>query len=154
MHILHWFLLLLWTLKCSFVPYVSMIQRTWHLAVDIRFNFYIIIIIFPEKRGSESSLFIIYLFLQTCCGCGQDLDSCPICRTSIQTRIRLYWWWLPVSVSQKLALSLWNFTRLLLILYPRFWSVHKWFLVFCFGCSHVVIKFYFLCCSWFSLIFL
>lgn len=27
---------------------------------------------------------------QTCCECGQDLDICPICRTSIQTRIRLY----------------------------------------------------------------
>ncbi|XP_057464602.1 E3 ubiquitin-protein ligase RGLG2-like [Actinidia eriantha] len=27
---------------------------------------------------------------QTCCGCGQDLELCPICRSSIQTRIRLY----------------------------------------------------------------
>ncbi|XP_022135278.1 E3 ubiquitin-protein ligase RGLG2-like [Momordica charantia] len=27
---------------------------------------------------------------QTCCECGQDLQSCPICRSFIQTRIRLY----------------------------------------------------------------
>ncbi|KAM1786086.1 hypothetical protein ACFX12_038917 [Malus domestica] len=27
---------------------------------------------------------------QTCCDCGQDLDLCPICRTSIHTRIKLY----------------------------------------------------------------
>ncbi|KAJ9169441.1 hypothetical protein P3X46_017640 [Hevea brasiliensis] len=27
---------------------------------------------------------------QTCCDCGEDLESCPICRSSIQTRIRLY----------------------------------------------------------------
>ncbi|KAK2663611.1 hypothetical protein Ddye_002185 [Dipteronia dyeriana] len=27
---------------------------------------------------------------QTCCGCGQDLDLCPICRSTIQTRIKLY----------------------------------------------------------------
>ncbi|KAH9776492.1 E3 ubiquitin-protein ligase RGLG2 [Citrus sinensis] len=27
---------------------------------------------------------------QTCCGCGQDLDLCPICRSFIQTRIKLY----------------------------------------------------------------
>ncbi|KAJ8536532.1 hypothetical protein K7X08_034933 [Anisodus acutangulus] len=27
---------------------------------------------------------------QTCCECGQDLQLCPICRDSIQTRIRLY----------------------------------------------------------------
>ncbi|KAM1428510.1 hypothetical protein ACFX2I_044828 [Malus domestica] len=27
---------------------------------------------------------------QTCCDCGQDLHSCPICRTTIQTRIKLY----------------------------------------------------------------
>ncbi|CAN1312894.1 E3 ubiquitin-protein ligase RGLG2 [Linum perenne] len=27
---------------------------------------------------------------QTCCECGEDLQSCPICRSSIQTRIRLY----------------------------------------------------------------
>ncbi|KAM0979425.1 hypothetical protein ACFX13_015563 [Malus domestica] len=27
---------------------------------------------------------------QTCCDCGQDLDLCPICRTSIITRIKLY----------------------------------------------------------------
>ncbi|KAJ4710977.1 E3 ubiquitin-protein ligase RGLG2-like [Melia azedarach] len=27
---------------------------------------------------------------QTCCECGEDLQSCPICRTPIQTRIRLY----------------------------------------------------------------
>ncbi|XP_075504981.1 E3 ubiquitin-protein ligase RGLG5-like isoform X1 [Primulina tabacum] len=27
---------------------------------------------------------------QTCCGCGQDLSSCPICRMSIETRIKLY----------------------------------------------------------------
>ncbi|CAI9112827.1 OLC1v1013320C1 [Oldenlandia corymbosa var. corymbosa] len=27
---------------------------------------------------------------QTCCSCGQDLQSCPICREPIQTRIKLY----------------------------------------------------------------
>ncbi|XP_073136304.1 E3 ubiquitin-protein ligase RGLG2-like [Henckelia pumila] len=27
---------------------------------------------------------------QTCCGCGQDLQSCPICRQEIETRIKLY----------------------------------------------------------------
>ncbi|GAA0138614.1 calcium-binding protein [Lithospermum erythrorhizon] len=27
---------------------------------------------------------------QTCCECGQDLQSCPICRKAIQTRIKLY----------------------------------------------------------------
>ncbi|CAN6550822.1 unnamed protein product [Malus baccata var. baccata] len=27
---------------------------------------------------------------QTCCDCGEDLQSCPICRSGIQTRIRLY----------------------------------------------------------------
>ncbi|KAM1918739.1 hypothetical protein FF1_023342 [Malus domestica] len=27
---------------------------------------------------------------QTCCECGQDLQSCPICRSAIQTRIKLY----------------------------------------------------------------
>uniref|UniRef100_A0A5B6Z798 Putative E3 ubiquitin-protein ligase RGLG2-like isoform X1 n=1 Tax=Davidia involucrata TaxID=16924 RepID=A0A5B6Z798_DAVIN len=27
---------------------------------------------------------------QTCCDCGQDLQLCPICRNSIQTRIKLY----------------------------------------------------------------
>ncbi|KAL1542020.1 E3 ubiquitin-protein ligase rglg2 [Salvia divinorum] len=27
---------------------------------------------------------------QTCCECGQDLSSCPICRMPIQTRIKLY----------------------------------------------------------------
>ncbi|KAJ4712455.1 E3 ubiquitin-protein ligase RGLG2-like [Melia azedarach] len=27
---------------------------------------------------------------QTCCECGQDLELCPICRSTIQTRIRLY----------------------------------------------------------------
>ncbi|KAG8640072.1 E3 ubiquitin-protein ligase RGLG2 isoform X2 [Manihot esculenta] len=27
---------------------------------------------------------------QTCCECGEDLQSCPICRSSINTRIRLY----------------------------------------------------------------
>lgn len=27
---------------------------------------------------------------QTCCECGQDLETCPICRSTIDTRIRLY----------------------------------------------------------------
>ncbi|KAG7985749.1 hypothetical protein I3843_03G042700 [Carya illinoinensis] len=27
---------------------------------------------------------------QTCCECGRDLQSCPICRSPIQTRIKLY----------------------------------------------------------------
>ncbi|KAM1745382.1 hypothetical protein ACFX11_012136 [Malus domestica] len=27
---------------------------------------------------------------QTCCKCRQDLQSCPICRSAIQTRIKLY----------------------------------------------------------------
>ncbi|KAF2301724.1 hypothetical protein GH714_028793 [Hevea brasiliensis] len=27
---------------------------------------------------------------QTCCECGEDLQSCPICRSSIQIRIKLY----------------------------------------------------------------
>ncbi|KAK4256640.1 hypothetical protein QN277_006340 [Acacia crassicarpa] len=27
---------------------------------------------------------------QTCCECGEDLEVCPICRSSIQTRIRLF----------------------------------------------------------------
>ncbi|XP_030518656.2 E3 ubiquitin-protein ligase RGLG2-like [Rhodamnia argentea] len=27
---------------------------------------------------------------QTCCECGQDLESCPICRCFIETRIKLY----------------------------------------------------------------
>ncbi|KAL8153875.1 hypothetical protein V2J09_011635, partial [Rumex salicifolius] len=27
---------------------------------------------------------------QTCCECGQDLETCPICRRQIETRIRLY----------------------------------------------------------------
>lgn len=27
---------------------------------------------------------------QTCCDCGEDLQVCPICRSAIQTRIRLY----------------------------------------------------------------
>ncbi|XP_027357857.1 E3 ubiquitin-protein ligase RGLG2-like isoform X2 [Abrus precatorius] len=27
---------------------------------------------------------------QTCCDCGQDLQSCPICRSPINTRIKLY----------------------------------------------------------------
>ncbi|XP_043706402.1 E3 ubiquitin-protein ligase RGLG2-like isoform X2 [Telopea speciosissima] len=27
---------------------------------------------------------------QTCCECGQDLEFCPICRSSIHTRIKLY----------------------------------------------------------------
>ncbi|KAF6145366.1 hypothetical protein GIB67_004463 [Kingdonia uniflora] len=27
---------------------------------------------------------------QTCCDCGQNLQTCPICRTPIQTRIKLY----------------------------------------------------------------
>ncbi|GMJ13240.1 RING domain ligase2 [Hibiscus trionum] len=27
---------------------------------------------------------------QTCCDCGEELQLCPICRTTIQTRIRLY----------------------------------------------------------------
>ncbi|KAF7806013.1 E3 ubiquitin-protein ligase RGLG2-like [Senna tora] len=27
---------------------------------------------------------------QTCCECGQNLDTCPICRSAIDTRIRLY----------------------------------------------------------------
>ncbi|XP_075662023.1 E3 ubiquitin-protein ligase RGLG2-like [Castanea sativa] len=27
---------------------------------------------------------------QTCCDCGEDLELCPICRSTIQTRIRLY----------------------------------------------------------------
>ncbi|ONM35372.1 E3 ubiquitin-protein ligase RGLG1 [Zea mays] len=27
---------------------------------------------------------------QTCCDCGQSLESCPICRTPITTRIKLY----------------------------------------------------------------
>ncbi|XP_052182544.1 E3 ubiquitin-protein ligase RGLG1-like [Diospyros lotus] len=27
---------------------------------------------------------------QTCCECGQDLELCPICRSTIHTRIRLY----------------------------------------------------------------
>ncbi|XP_071733356.1 E3 ubiquitin-protein ligase RGLG2-like [Rutidosis leptorrhynchoides] len=27
---------------------------------------------------------------QTCCGCGTDLELCPICRSYIQTRIKLY----------------------------------------------------------------
>ncbi|XP_058787438.1 E3 ubiquitin-protein ligase RGLG2-like [Vicia villosa] len=27
---------------------------------------------------------------QTCCECGQDLELCPICRSSINTRIKLY----------------------------------------------------------------
>ncbi|XP_057982996.1 E3 ubiquitin-protein ligase RGLG2-like [Malania oleifera] len=27
---------------------------------------------------------------QTCCNCGQDLQSCPICRSPIHTRIKLY----------------------------------------------------------------
>lgn len=29
--------------------------------------------------------------LQTCCECGQDLQTCPICRSAIHTRIKLYW---------------------------------------------------------------
>ncbi|PWZ34421.1 E3 ubiquitin-protein ligase RGLG2 [Zea mays] len=29
-------------------------------------------------------------YLQTCCDCGQSLESCPICRTPITTRIKLY----------------------------------------------------------------
>ncbi|CAJ1974986.1 unnamed protein product [Sphenostylis stenocarpa] len=27
---------------------------------------------------------------QTCCECGQDLELCPICRSTIDTRIKLY----------------------------------------------------------------
>ncbi|CAH9092291.1 unnamed protein product [Cuscuta epithymum] len=27
---------------------------------------------------------------QTCCECGKELETCPICRSSIQTRIKLY----------------------------------------------------------------
>ncbi|KAI4342512.1 hypothetical protein MLD38_027134 [Melastoma candidum] len=27
---------------------------------------------------------------QTCCECGEDLDTCPICRSFIETRIKLY----------------------------------------------------------------
>ncbi|KAI8018054.1 E3 ubiquitin-protein ligase RGLG2 [Camellia lanceoleosa] len=27
---------------------------------------------------------------QTCCDCGEDLELCPICRSTIQTRIKLY----------------------------------------------------------------
>ncbi|WJX33579.1 E3 ubiquitin-protein ligase rglg2 [Trifolium repens] len=27
---------------------------------------------------------------QTCCGCGEDLEFCPICRSTINTRIKLY----------------------------------------------------------------
>ncbi|KAG6410202.1 hypothetical protein SASPL_128255 [Salvia splendens] len=27
---------------------------------------------------------------QTCCGCGQDLQLCPVCRNRIETRIKLY----------------------------------------------------------------
>ncbi|CAJ2667921.1 unnamed protein product [Trifolium pratense] len=27
---------------------------------------------------------------QTCCGCGEDLEFCPICRSRISTRIKLY----------------------------------------------------------------
>ncbi|KAL5053542.1 hypothetical protein RYX36_034224 [Vicia faba] len=27
---------------------------------------------------------------QTCCECGQDLQTCPICRSPINTRIKLY----------------------------------------------------------------
>ncbi|PON34234.1 hypothetical protein TorRG33x02_353670, partial [Trema orientale] len=27
---------------------------------------------------------------QTCCGCGKDLETCPICRSPISTRIKLY----------------------------------------------------------------
>ncbi|XP_028781814.1 E3 ubiquitin-protein ligase RGLG2 [Neltuma alba] len=27
---------------------------------------------------------------QTCCECGQDMETCPICRSTIDTRIRLY----------------------------------------------------------------
>ncbi|MED6212096.1 phosphatidate cytidylyltransferase [Stylosanthes scabra] len=27
---------------------------------------------------------------QTCCKCGENLESCPICRSTIDTRIKLY----------------------------------------------------------------
>jgi len=30
------------------------------------------------------------LLLQTCCECGEDLEFCPICRSTINTRIKLY----------------------------------------------------------------
>jgi E3 ubiquitin-protein ligase RGLG len=34
--------------------------------------------------------FVFFLSWQTCCECGKELKSCPICRSSIKTRIKLY----------------------------------------------------------------
>lgn len=33
---------------------------------------------------------LYFLTWQTCCGCGEDLEFCPICRSTITTKIKLY----------------------------------------------------------------
>ncbi|KAF8399804.1 hypothetical protein HHK36_015675 [Tetracentron sinense] len=76
-----------------FVPFALVIQRTWRLVVGIRYSSYLFFSVFFEKLTSEVEKYIDMLeicFSQTCCDCGQDLELCPICRSPIQTRIKLY----------------------------------------------------------------
>lgn len=46
-----------------------------------------------ESRILNWMFFQWWMFcsLQTCCECGPDLQTCPICRSDIHTRIKLYW---------------------------------------------------------------
>jgi hypothetical protein len=39
----------------------------------------------------KENAYDFFVTWQTCCECGQDLQTCPICRSPINTRIKLYW---------------------------------------------------------------
>lgn len=62
---------------------ISLRMQAFH-NLELQVNCYVDIVDF-------ASLILVLLFVwQTCCDCGEYLELCPICRSSIQTRIRLY----------------------------------------------------------------